>query len=584
MPGRAYNRPQVDIVRTSPRDRSGIFLFAVLMLGLGFVTHNVFPRLSHEDPGRDVYSTWRFLNGELPYRDFHWTYGPLFLPYLASLFKLLGASLWTALIGFKLAQAVSCAFIFLAARRLFGPSFALAGVALHYYLGEIDHTFNHGLVMAFLSIWLWLLVVEGTAPGPFSKGRFCGIAAVLMGLFQTKVNYGLGCTAGTLLFVLLKHIQAPGGHFPWARLLFLGAAWPAVAAIPYVLLMKDLPVDRIMLCHAAGRGKIYLTFPVSWEQFWITPLHLFSNPVWALHDFAVENFLLVLSALSTLSWALWRLFHWMRDRATPFPALAVLSPAVLYILAHEFLMGSWNAASLGYHASGLYGLVLAGLCRLAVPEIPLLAGRLTSHHAVSCALVLIWSALAIKDPVRIRWRGMGQFLDHPGTRIWFWGDPHPMAEYGRNMLAIAREFEKITRPDDTCAVFPRGSLYFFLAQRRRSNWLEEADAQFLTDQHEEEARIVREMEERKVRWILFSNYARYLSTCTLNNNFGEHYARDALDYIRARYEEVSRVPRGPLRVYRDGEPFRNELHQIQFLRRLPEGAPPADLELPVTAR
>lgn len=555
----------------------------ILLATLTAATHNVFPQFSHEDPGRDLYSAWRFMEGELPNRDFHWTYGPLYLVYASALFKILGTSVATAMLGYKLTQVVSCVFLFKTARMFFGPALAFSAAALHYHLGDMGHTFNHGIVAALISIWLWLLAKEGRSATPLSRRSFLLFLAVLMGLFQSKPNYGIACTAATGLFVILHHFRAPGPRFPWGRLALLGGVWPVLAAAPYIYCLLGQPADRWALSHSFGRGKVYLPFPFAWNQLWITPTEIFSNPAWALHPYAFLQFLLGLGGILTLSWASWSGILWLADRRQPLPVVPLISPVILAILAHEFIMGTFNPASLGYHASGLFALVLAGFVRLVVPDVPRRA-PVSLRQAVSLSLALVWSGLAAKDAVRMRWGGTGQFLDHPRARIWYWGGPHPMAKYGRTLIEVAREFESLTEPDDVCAVLPRGSLYFFLAQRRRATWLEEADAVFLTDQPQEEARMIRELASPPVEWILFSNYARYLSSCTPNNNFGEHYARDILKHVRAHYEEVSRVPRGRLHVYQDGEPFRNELHQIQFLRRRPPGAPPADLVLPVTAR
>ncbi len=561
--------------------RSEWTVLGILLVGLTFITHNVFAQFSHEDPGRDLYSVWRFMEGEWPNRDFHWTYGPLYLAYTSAIFMLLGTSVGAALFGYKLMLAVSCAFLFRTARMFVSPPLALAAVCLHYYLGDMGHTFNHGIVEALISIWLYLLAREGMSAFPLSGRSFLMFLAVLMGLFQSKPNYGVACTAATGLFIVLHHICAPGPRFPWRRLAVIGLLWPAIAILPYILCLQDQPWDRWTLSHSFGRGKVYLPFPFAWPNLWITPTQLFSDPAWALHPYAFLQFLLALSGVTTIAWAAWKGLASISDRARPLPVIPLLSPVVLAILAHEFIMGTFNPASLGYHASGFFALVLSGLISRIIPDIPR-RSPITLQRAIAFFLLALWGWFAIKDAVRMRWNGMGQFLDHPRAQIWYWGDPHPMAKYGQTMIAVAREFEALTDPQDPCAVLPRGSLYCFLAQRRRATWLEEADAVFLTDQPGEEARMIRELSAPPVKWILFSNFARYLSSCTPNNNFGEHYARDVLKHIRARYEEVSRVPRGPLHVYRDGEPFRNELHQIQFLRRLPDSAPPADLELPVT--
>lgn len=80
--------------------------------------------LSHSI-GYNLYASERVLDGDVPYRDFHTLYPPAIFYLNATLFKLLGVSLYTALVGvfaFKVATAVV---IYLSGRQVLPRSWAV---------------------------------------------------------------------------------------------------------------------------------------------------------------------------------------------------------------------------------------------------------------------------------------------------------------------------------------------------------------------------------------------------------------------------------------------------------------------------
>src|SRR3989338_8340466 len=63
--------------------------------------HDFQLHLAQGDHGRDLYCFQKTLDGQAPYRDFIWAYGPLMLYYYALCFKLLGVNIHSVLLGYN---------------------------------------------------------------------------------------------------------------------------------------------------------------------------------------------------------------------------------------------------------------------------------------------------------------------------------------------------------------------------------------------------------------------------------------------------------------------------------------------------
>src|SRR3990167_7907265 len=92
-----------------------IFLLVTLFLGFLFLAHhhNFQIYFAQGDHGRDLYAFKATLQGEAPYRDYFWEYGPLMPYYYSLFFKFFGVEIPSILLGKMILNVLSGAFIYL---------------------------------------------------------------------------------------------------------------------------------------------------------------------------------------------------------------------------------------------------------------------------------------------------------------------------------------------------------------------------------------------------------------------------------------------------------------------------------------
>jgi hypothetical protein len=98
-----------------------VFAVAVGAYALLFNRANV---LSHSI-GYNLYASERVLNGDVPYRDFHTLYPPAIFYLNAALFKWMGASLYTALLGVLVFKVLTVVVIYLCGLQVLPRTWAL---------------------------------------------------------------------------------------------------------------------------------------------------------------------------------------------------------------------------------------------------------------------------------------------------------------------------------------------------------------------------------------------------------------------------------------------------------------------------
>src|SRR5262249_52926600 len=80
--------------------------------------------LSQGDHGRDLYTAQATLQGQLPYKDYFWNYGPLMPFYYALVFKILGVSVQSMLLGEIILKILCGVFIYLSVEFMTAPLWA----------------------------------------------------------------------------------------------------------------------------------------------------------------------------------------------------------------------------------------------------------------------------------------------------------------------------------------------------------------------------------------------------------------------------------------------------------------------------
>src|SRR5437867_1199893 len=113
---------------SSSKERLIEFLSVAVMLAVAVGTYALlFNRsnvLSHSI-GYNLYASERVLEGAVPYRDFHTLYPPATFYLNAALFKWLGVSLQSALLGVLIFKVLTVLVIYLSSRQLMPRAWAL---------------------------------------------------------------------------------------------------------------------------------------------------------------------------------------------------------------------------------------------------------------------------------------------------------------------------------------------------------------------------------------------------------------------------------------------------------------------------
>ena len=237
----------------SRRDLPWLALTAIGGLVIELSATDVVPLLATGDSGRDLYAFWRTAEGDAPYRDFYWNYGPLMPYYFAAFLRALGTTIESVLIAAAVLQIACGLAVHGVLRMLVAPAFASAG-ALWFLASDpgFYYTWNHpGAVLAAL-VALGLVLRQLDRPGTRS-GR--ALLPVLVCAVGVKLNAGLATLAATLisLAAIAWWSGAPARRVARAWLV-LAVGTPLVALACIVPFTFGLPVDYLLQCFPYAPG------------------------------------------------------------------------------------------------------------------------------------------------------------------------------------------------------------------------------------------------------------------------------------------------------------------------------------------
>ncbi|MBZ0166085.1 MAG: hypothetical protein K8I00_04700, partial [Candidatus Omnitrophica bacterium] len=225
--------------------------FLALTILIGILIH--IPGLSYHgllfqgDHGRELYAARMVLQGDIPYRDFWWMYGPLMPYYYALCFKVLGISIHSVLIGEAFLKLLSGIFIFRALQVFIPALWALMGAVWFWlFYPYFFYTYNHtGAIMLFMAVMycLFQYIVRPRAMYLYPALCCIGICAFI------KVNFGFSLLASFLAAVCLadkrRDVPTTAGKYFYLTAL---VALPGLILLIYVLLTKDLPLYALRQC------------------------------------------------------------------------------------------------------------------------------------------------------------------------------------------------------------------------------------------------------------------------------------------------------------------------------------------------
>src|SRR5262249_44318144 len=151
--------------------------------------------------GYNLYAAQRILANEIPYRDFHTLYPPATVYLNAAIFKILGASLYNALLGVFVFKTLTTLMIYLCGRQIMSRGWAVAAVMFSLFWLRPNGPFkavpmHYGGLLLALALYSLLKFLRSRKNGYL----FCtGLALGALALF--KHNIGAYALLG-FLFVI----------------------------------------------------------------------------------------------------------------------------------------------------------------------------------------------------------------------------------------------------------------------------------------------------------------------------------------------------------------------------------------------
>ena len=218
--------------------------------------------LSHSI-GYNLYASERVLEGDVPYRDFHTLYPPAIFYLNAAVFKWLGVSLHSALLGALIFKVLTVLMIYLSGRQVMPRTWALVSALSSLLWLRPNGPFksvpmHYGAL--FLALSMYLLLKYEKRQKLFVM-FLAGVSLGLVALF--KHNIGAYALAGSIAFLVaedrtLKYRAAAElGNYRRGLVLLIGCAGTIAPALLYMQVKGALvPMARTLLF---GPGEFLLS-------------------------------------------------------------------------------------------------------------------------------------------------------------------------------------------------------------------------------------------------------------------------------------------------------------------------------------
>ena len=212
--------------------------------------------------GYNLYGAERVLEGEVPYRDFHTLYPPATVYLNAAIFKVLGISLYGALLGVMVFKVLTTVMLFLCGRIVMPRAWALAAAAFSLFWLRPNGPFkavpmHYGAL--FLAVALFSILSYVTRG---NRGYLVAAGAAIGVLALFKHNIGAYALIGSLVVVLaadlpsgVKARRIIGSYR--GPLLLLGSLF--LPLIPVIIYMKSQgALGRMVHTLLFGPGEFLL--------------------------------------------------------------------------------------------------------------------------------------------------------------------------------------------------------------------------------------------------------------------------------------------------------------------------------------
>jgi len=527
-----------------------LFLILTILYGIFILwpTNNFETHLSQGDHGRGLYAFKSTMEGKIPYRDYWWIFGPLMPYYYSSVLHLLGVSIQSVLIGQNILVLLAGVFVFLACCTFLSPiaSF-IASLWFWAFRGEFFYTYNHiGALCAILATVLFTAQYLKNSESKYIY--FGGITIFLLGLIRP--NIGL-TTLLTFIFCLLVSdtIKKDPEKYKKRKLYALLTLSILIATIVlYWFLLWPLPATERGQCFPYMRSiSEYNITPIKFPQ---TLLLLWSTFYYNISA-SLSRIIFMLIVVLT-SWRFFsRIFRNKIEQAFKINvSLFLFFLSTLTILnLHEFIL-----SGIHYRLNWVTPIIIIIffiLIDIGTKQLLIKAAR---WFILTGLLLTAFSHIANYHQEIQRAKGDDNLLEIGATRIYAAGQKEWIDTVSR-----ATNYLKQNLPaDGRFLALPYDPIYYFLSERNSAT-RQLAFFKSLRITERQENRILAEIEEAKVDYILISN------SSVLDPHyffFGKAYCQKIGAYIQNNFREVALF----------GEwskaPGWNSNHSVKILKRI----------------
>ncbi|MBF0385106.1 MAG: glycosyltransferase family 39 protein [Candidatus Omnitrophica bacterium] len=510
------------------RSRRFFFLLTILV-GLCYIfTFRDFQYyLSTGDHGRDLYCAQKTLEGKLPFRDYSWLYGPLMPYYYSLFFKIFGVSVLSANLGVHLLVFLTGVVVFFICAEFI--SLPLSFIAPLWYWAfrdtEFFHTYNHN--GALLAILICLLCAVKYIKKQKNKYIFiaCGFSFAAM---LIRLNIGASTLLAFFLSIIIADFirQHPSRGKKALCYLLLSCAVSAGCFFIYYYLLQGLPSYVISQCLPYAKE---MRADTTNDFFQI--LKHFGD---LLQNYFLINWNTALLTISILVSLIRCLFYMIdyeeekRGRDTLFILLSTFFIFIIFTL-HEYLGSATPSRHIWLRP--LVIITILFLYHFAEKRGP----KTIFTPTIKASLVILLVSIGI-----LQW---GIYLRIAKS----YKTPHHFLQAGKIYITNDKDWietankavdyiNKNVPKNDKLFTLPMDTLYNFLTQRDQPT----RQLAFLLTMRipeEQERRVIDDIENNNVNWVLISNRAH--STDPAIGHLGITHQILLYRYIKDNFETVA---------------------------------------------
>ena len=454
--------------------------------------HDWQPHITQGDHGRDLYAFKKTLEGQVPYRDYWWPYGPLMPYYYAFIYKILGISIQSAIQGNLFLQFSCCIVFFLILSRLLSPALSFTGAMFfNVFAPRFDHTYCHTGGILFLLLLFYLLVLYLNEK---KKKYALGCFLCLFILALIKINFGIInlMAVSILLFLWAKYVDQAISHHK--KFLFAGIVTTALAiGLAYFALVYPLSREQLLQCFPF-LPQYRISDPIK-NTLWKSIFGYLSS-LWQMIIHSWPSMLLFLTfSLASLMFLLPRA-HAEKTTISK-KRMGIILLACLFFLflsLHEYFGGSPNySKTWAAPFEFLFFWLIIGYGVSRLPKI------FQISLIIIVNLFVATTAYRILSFLRIQRTQPGFLLKTEYSQVYAF---NPFDWFTTVQETTAFLNDHLKEKEEFLAI-PYEPFFYFLTNRNSPIW--QMNFQDYQNIGQEQAMIIQELEKKHINWILVSN-------------------------------------------------------------------------------